>query len=137
MTKNMELGLFISRVMLGISFFIHGFAKFQGGIEKTAGWFESMGIPGFLAYVVATIELVGGVAMILGLGTQVIAVLFGIIMVVAILKVKLSAGFLGNGQMAGYELDLLLLVLSTLLALNGSRLYSLDQHLYPLRSKKG
>jgi putative oxidoreductase len=129
MTKNVELGLLISRIMLGISFFVHGLSKFQGGIGNTANWFDSIGIPGLLAYVVATIELVGGLLMILGLGTRIIAVLFGIIMLVAILKVKLSAGFLGDGQRSGYELDLVLLALSSLLALSGSRLYSLD-HLF-------
>lgn len=101
-----------------------------------AGWFDSIGIPGFLAYVVATIELVGGLAMILGLGTQIVAVLFGLIMIVAILVVKWSAGFLGSGQMPGYELELILLVLSSLIALGGSRLYSLDQLFFGSRSKK-
>jgi putative oxidoreductase len=136
MNKNLEIGLLISRIILGLSFFIHGLVKFQGGIGNIAGWFDSMGIPGFLAYAVATIELVGGLAMILGLGTRIVAVLFGIIMIAAIFTVKLSAGFLGNGQMVGYELELILLALSALLALSGSRLYSLEQLFFSPRSQK-
>jgi len=46
-------------------------------------------------------------------------------MVGAILLVKLAAGFAGNGQMPGYELDLAFLAMAIYLALNGSRLYSL------------
>ena len=76
--KN-EVGALILRVALGITFFIHGFVKFQGGIENQVGWFSSIGLPGFLAYVVAIIELVGGFALIIGLGTKVISVLLAII----------------------------------------------------------
>ena len=35
MLKNYEISTLILRVVLGITFFIHGFAKFQGGIENT------------------------------------------------------------------------------------------------------
>lgn len=50
-------------------------------------------------------------------------------MLVAILKVKLAAGFLGNGQGAGYELDLALMVMALYLALGGSSFLSLDSKL--------
>ena len=124
--KN-EVGALILRVVLGITFFIHGFVKFQGGIENQVGWFSSIGLPGFLAYVVAIIELVGGFALFIGLGTKVISALLAILMIGATVKVKLSLGFLGNGQMAGYELDLALLAMAAYLAINGSKLLSLNQ----------
>ena len=76
--KN-EVGALILRVVLGITFFIHGFVKFQGGIENQVGWFSSIGLPGFLAYVVAIIELVGGFALFIGLGTKIISVLLAIL----------------------------------------------------------
>jgi putative oxidoreductase len=124
--KN-EVGALILRVVLGITFFIHGFVKFQGGIENQVGWFSSIGLPGFLAYVVAIIELVGGFALFIGLGTKVISALLAILMIGATVKVKLSLGFLGNGQMAGYELDLALLSMAAYLAINGSKLLSMNQ----------
>ncbi|GAA0370818.1 hypothetical protein GCM10008968_28310 [Bacillus horti] len=65
-----------------------------------------MGIPRFMAYVVAVIELIGGLALVLGLGTRIVSALFAIIMLGAIFIVKIPAGFLGDGQSAGYELDL-------------------------------
>ncbi|OZI13209.1 oxidoreductase [Bacillaceae bacterium SAS-127] len=136
MTKKHELGALILRVMLGLTFFIHGLAKFQGGIENIAGWFDSIGIPSFMAYIVAAVELVGGVALILGLGTRIIAGLFVIVMLVAISKVKLAAGFMGNGEMAGYEFDLALMAMSVYLIIAGSSLYSLDQLVLGKNSKE-
>ncbi|WP_078411547.1 DoxX family protein [Priestia abyssalis] len=126
MNMKYEGSSLLLRLILGITFFLHGLSKFQGGINNAAGWFDSIGIPGFLAYVVAIIELAGGIAMILGLGTRIVAVLFAIVMLGAIFTVKLSAGFMGNGQAAGYELDLVLLAVSIYFAVNGSRLWSFD-----------
>lgn len=130
MVRKDELGLTLLRLILGITFLIHGLDKFQGGIANTAAFFESLGMPGFAAYVVALVELLGGIAMILGLGTRVVAGLFAIIMAVAILKVKLAIGFLGNGQMAGYELDFILLVISVYLALKNRTSWALDNILF-------
>jgi len=111
MNRN-EIGKVILRAVLGLIFFIHGFSKFQGGISNIVSFFDSLGIPGFMAYIVATIELLGGLALILGIGTRIIALLFVLIMLGAIFTTKLSAGFLGNGQMAGYEFELVLLAVS-------------------------
>ncbi len=122
-----ELGALILRVTLGVIFFVHGFVKFQGGIENTVGWFESIGLPGFMVYAVAGIELVGGIALIIGLATRLVSALLALLMIGATLKVKLAVGFLGNGQMAGYELDLAFLAMSIYLVINGSKLLSVNQ----------
>lgn len=132
MTRNVEAGGLILRLVVGLTFFIHGVVKFQGGIENIAGWFSTLGLPGFLAYIVAMIELVGGIVLILGLGTRIVSAFFIVIMLGAIFTAKLSSGFLGNGQMAGYELDVLLMAMSAYLLLNGSTMYSFDS----LLSKK-
>jgi putative oxidoreductase len=128
MNKN-DIAKFILRVILGLTFFIHGLVKFQGGIANTAGYFDSLGIPGFMAYVVATIELLGGLAMIIGIGTKIVGILFAIIMIGAIFTAKLSLGFLGNGQMAGYELDLILLGASVYFVLADRSVLSADHKL--------
>lgn len=70
MKNKFEVSTLILRVILGGSFFIHGLVKFQGGIENIAGWFDSIGLPGALAYVVAFVEMVGGLALIIGFGTR-------------------------------------------------------------------
>jgi putative oxidoreductase len=125
MTGKYEAGALILRLVIGITFLIHGLAKFQMGLGNVSGFFQSMGVPGFMAYVVATIEVVGGIAMILGLGTRIVSILFAIVMLGAIFTAKLKAGFMGNAHMPGYELELALLAISISLALTGSRLYSL------------
>lgn len=126
MEQKQQWGALVLRLVLGVTFLVHGLAKFQGGIGQVAGWFESMGIPGFLATVVAAIELVGGIALILGFGTRIASLFLSIILVVATFKVKWAAGFMGNGQMAGYELDLSLLAIAIYLALNGSSFLAVD-----------
>ncbi|PIC78353.1 oxidoreductase [Sporosarcina sp. P19] len=133
--KKIEISIFLLRIMLGISFFVHGFVKFQDRIENTAGWFESIGIPGFLAYFVGAVEVIGGIALILGLGTRVVSALLAIIMVGAILKVKLSAGFLGTADKVGYELDLVLLVIAIFLTVNGSKIWAVDQVIFNKNKK--
>ncbi|THE09313.1 DoxX family protein [Bacillus timonensis] len=127
MENKIELGSLIIRVVLGITFFIHGLVKFQDGIENTVVWFDSIGLPGVLAYGVAGIELVGGIMLVLGLFSRIVSILFAIVMVGAIVKVKLAIGFLGNGQMAGYELDLAFLAMAVMLAITGSKAFALDQ----------
>lgn len=126
MNKKYEIGALILRLITGFTFFLHGLSKFQGGIENTVGFFSSVGIPGFLAYIVAIIELAGGALMILGLGTRIIGVLFAVVMLGAIFTVKLSAGFMGTDGGAGYEFDVALLAMSVSLALSGSSMLSFD-----------
>ncbi|WP_077210749.1 DoxX family protein [Bacillus dakarensis] len=125
MNQKFEITTLILRVVLGITFFVHGLDKFQGGIENTAGWFASIGLPGFLAYGVAVIELVGGILLIIGLASRVVSGLLAVVMIGAILKVKIAAGFLG-----GYELDLALLAMAAVIAINGSKLLAVDQFLF-------
>ena len=104
MNKNVEIGSLIIRLVLGFTFLVHGFQKWQGGIENTVGFFDSLGIPGFMAYIVATIELVGGVLIILGLATRVVAALFVAVMLGAIFTAKLKSGFVGGLFVPGHVL---------------------------------
>ncbi|MGN4741296.1 DoxX family protein [Bacillus cereus group sp. MYBK227-1] len=112
---NQYIGNLVIRIVLGITFFAHGLAKFQSGIDNVAGWFTSIGLPGSLAYGVATIELVGGVLLIIGLGVRYVGLLFALILFGAIVKVNGSAGLLGDGKNPGFELDLALLAMGAYL----------------------
>ncbi|KXH78338.1 DoxX family protein [Sporosarcina sp. HYO08] len=129
MGSRYEWSLLILRVVLGITFLIHGVAKFQMGLGNVAGWFESIGILGFLGYVVAFIELFGGIALIFGIGTRVVSVLIALVLLGAIFKAKLSLGFMGS-EAAGYELDVALLSIAGVLLISGSQLFALDKKLF-------
>jgi putative oxidoreductase len=131
MKNNYELSLLVIRLVLGMTFVWHGIAKFQMGLGNVAGWFESIGLFGILGYIVAFIELIGGIALILGVGTRVVALLLASVMIGAIFTVKMSAGFI-----EGYELDLALLAMAAALIVSGSKLFALDQKLFIANEEK-
>ena len=57
----------VLRVTSGVAFLAHGWLKVSVfTILGTVGFFESLGLPGFLAYLVILGELGGGLALILG-----------------------------------------------------------------------
>jgi uncharacterized membrane protein YphA (DoxX/SURF4 family) len=117
----------IMRVVVGIIFLAHGIDKLDSGLDNIAGWFGSVGLPPFLAFLVAYIEILGGAALIIGLGSRWAAILFAIIMAGAIMTVKLPAGLLGDGKTAGYELDLALLAVSLYIAASPKLGYGVGQ----------
>jgi uncharacterized membrane protein YphA (DoxX/SURF4 family) len=114
-----EWSMIIIRVSLGIIFLAHGVQKISG-MDGIVQWFGSIGLPPALAYVVATIETVGGAFLILGLFTRVAAAGILFVMLGAIFSVKLSKGFIG-----GYEFDVSLLAMALSLILSGSNTLSL------------
>jgi putative oxidoreductase len=119
-------GTALLRLAVGTIFVAHGAQKlFQFGPAGVAGFFESVGIPFALAnaYVVIGIELVGGLAMIAGLGTRVVGVLFAAVMAVAFATVHLPAGFFLPD---GYEFVLVLFAASVTLALQGGGALAVD-----------
>jgi putative oxidoreductase len=112
-------GLALLRIILGIVFFAHGYLKFfKMGMDGVVGFFTSLGIPApeVAAWGVTMLEMVGGLALILGLFTPVLGVLFAIEMAGVIYFAKRGEGFFAP---KGYEFELTLLVASLALALTG------------------
>ena len=102
--SNVKLGQLVLRVTLGSVFLVHGIQKLSN-MEGTIGFFGMLGFSAFMAWVVALVETIGGVAVILGIGTRVAASLLAIIMLVVIIYVK-------KGDFKKEELDIVLLGLS-------------------------
>jgi putative oxidoreductase len=102
------LAIVVLRVILGGTMFWHGLKKFDGGISGVKGFYDFLNIPapGLMAYVVALLELVGGILIVLGIGTRVIAALFVVELLVAVFLYKYGkdVGFIGAKE-AGAELD--------------------------------
>jgi len=64
------------RVALGAMFIAHALVKvFVFTLPGTVQFFESLGLPGVMAYATVAAELVGGVMLILGIGTRWVAAL--------------------------------------------------------------
>ena len=125
-----DLAMTIIRVVVGIVFFVHGWQKvFTFGFEGVGGFFGSLGIPaaGFFAIVVSLLELLGGLALILGIGTRVVGLLLAIDMLVALLVVHLPNGFFVSDN--GYELVLVLGAAALAFAITGASSISLDNRL--------
>ena len=123
-------GLAILRVVVGIVFLVHGFQKlFLMGFGGVAGMMEGLGVPapGMFAVILTLVELLGGLALILGLFTRVAAIPLAIDMLVAILTVHLPNGF--SAVNGGYEFTLVLLAASIALAVAGSGEAALDRML--------
>ncbi len=116
----------ILRVVTGLMFFMHGYAKFTMGTEAVTGFFGGIGVP--LANIVAPIviygEMIGGVMLILGLFTHWVSKLNIIIILGAIYFVHLQNGY--SGTDGGYEYPLLILAVSFLILTQGAGKYSLD-----------
>jgi putative oxidoreductase len=97
------------RLVVGIVFVMHGGQKlFQFGLGGTTAFMGQLGLPlpGLAALVVIAVELGGGLAILLGLFTRVVAVLLAFDMLVALLTVHLRNGFFLPG---GVEFVLTLL----------------------------
>ncbi len=125
-----DLAMTIIRVIVGIAFFAHGWQKvFTFGFAGTGGFFESLGIPaaGFFAIVVSLLELLGGLALILGIGTRIVGLLLAIDMFTALLVVHLPNGFFVSEN--GYELVLVLGTAALAFAITGASTVSLDNRL--------
>ena len=69
-----DIGVLILRVGLGIVFIAHGHLKvFVFTLPHAAEVFIGHGIPGWTAYPVAFIEIVGGIMLVLGIGTRLVS----------------------------------------------------------------
>ncbi|MFH0806696.1 MAG: DoxX family protein [Candidatus Brennerbacteria bacterium] len=117
-----DWALLILRVALGVILVAHGYPKFRD-LKGTAAWMGSVGLrPGIaFALVAAVLEVFGGLALIMGLLTQLVAVLVAVQLLVAMLKVNWTKGLVG-----GYEFDLILFAAAALLATTGGGLFGLD-----------
>lgn len=117
--QNVDVGLLFLRIAVGVTFIAHGVAKFQN-LEGTVGFFAGLGLASFFAYLVATVEVAGGLAVLLGIFTDIAGILLAIVMVGAITLVKFSKGFLG-----GYELEAVLFLAALGIAFAGAGKYAL------------
>lgn len=115
-----EHGIFLLRVTLGVMFLAHGGLKlFVFTPAGTYGYFESIGFPGFFAYLTIAGELAAGIALVAGIYTRLAAL--------ATLPILLGAAYVhaGNGWVfsntgGGWEFPVILVVLVIVQAMLGS-----------------
>ncbi|MBI2888910.1 MAG: DoxX family protein [Candidatus Liptonbacteria bacterium] len=121
-----DWGILLLRVVFGIVFVVHGWPKIRNWGE-TAKNFEAMGFrPGnVLGPVVAIVEFFGGIALVVGLWTQLVAALLLLqFVIITIWKLKNGQKFVG-----GWEYDLVLLAIAALFLVLGAGAFSFDHTL--------
>jgi putative oxidoreductase len=114
------------RLTLGGLFLTHLALKFFVFTPAgTAAFFGKVGLPPALAYVVMSAELLGGVALILGVWTRLAAILLTPILLGAIFTVHGGAGFFFNNANGGWEYPAFWIVALVVQALLGDGIYAL------------
>ncbi len=114
--------LLIIRLLVGITFVLHGSQKVFGlfggpGLSRFAEYITTLGFPGVLGYCAAFTELIGGVLLVFGIVPKIAAFFLILVMLVALWKVHLHRGlFIQNG---GYEYVLNLIILLIVIIIAG------------------
>lgn len=94
----------VLRVALGVLALAHGLLKIIVFTPAgTVGFFESLGLPGALAYATIAIEVVGGLALIAGVLTRYVAIAMVPVLIGSIVFAHGSAGWLFSNEGGGWE----------------------------------
>jgi putative oxidoreductase len=129
----------LARLGVGVVFIAHGWQKIQVGVTATAHSFDHLGVPvPTAAAVYATfVELLGGAALILGLGLPVAGLLLFVDMLGAFIFVNAEHGLFVTDQgvaKEGFELVLVLGLASLLFAVGAGGRLTLDSRIFPRRT---
>ena len=127
------------RLIVGFGFLEHGFAKLTRGPDAFANILQAMGVPGphFMAWATILVEILGGLAVILGAFVTLASLPMAAVLLVAMFTVHLPYGFSSIKLQAvtaagaqfgppGYEVDLLYLACLATLVLGGSGPLAID-----------
>lgn len=134
-TNTTTIGATILRIALGGLFLAHAALKiFAYTPAGTVHFFESVGVPGYVAYLVMAGELIGGIALVLGIYTRVVALALIVPPLGAIVAVHGTAGFFFNNANGGWEFPAFWIVALVVQALIGDGLYALKPAPFPGRA---
>jgi len=134
-SRNPAIAALVLRTSLGTMFIAHALLKyFVFTLPGTAQFFQSLGLPGVLGYATFAAELVGGILLIAGVQTRIVAV--------ALVPVLLGATWAhaGNGWLftspnGGWEYPAFLAAAAIVQALLGDGKYALGSTLFSTTTK--
>jgi putative oxidoreductase len=131
--------LFAKRLLVGFGFMAHGYAKLSRGADRFAAILPHLNVPlpALAAWLTIGTEILGGLAMFLGVFVAWASIPMAVVLLVAAATVHLQYGFssirlLGVSSSGatfgpiGYELDLLYIAVLATLALAGPGPLAID-----------
>jgi len=136
------------RLIVGYGFIAHGYAKFARGPDTFAIVLNTLGVPlpFLLAWVTSLVEMIGGLAVLLGVFVPIVSVPMAIVLLTALFTVHLPYGFFSvklaevtasdvKFGPVGYEIILLYLAGLLSLAIGGAGPLSIDRWLCANRNR--
>ncbi|TCT07002.1 DoxX family protein [Paralcaligenes ureilyticus] len=115
----------VARLTLGAILLAHGLTKLLVfTLPGTAAFFASVGFPGWTAYIVTPLEILGGLAILLGYRARIAAIITLPILLGA-LSVHAGNGWSFTNAHGGWEFPAALVLLGVIVALLGEGRYAL------------
>ena len=135
-TKTAPYGALLLRVSMGILFILHGaYLKiFVFTMAGAAGYFQSLGLPGWFAWMVLLYETLGGILLVVGVQVRPIAVFLGIHLLFAAYLGHAGAGWVFSNEGGGYEFPVFWAIVCFALALLGDGANALKASSWPKSS---
>jgi len=125
MNNQSDYAAFLLRIVLGTMFIAHGLLKvLVFTLPGTVGFFESVGFPGWSAYVVTFAEIGGGVLLLAGVATRVVSLALVPVLLGATL-VHSGNGWVFSNANGGWEYPAFLTAVALVQALLGSGRFAL------------
>jgi putative oxidoreductase len=120
-TRNADYAAFVLRLSLGTMYVAHGTMKLVVfGPAGTAGFFEAIGLPGILGYATMYAEIFGGLALILGIGSRLVAAALVPVLIGSILFVHGDKGWVFSAPGGGWEYPAFLVAASIVQVMLGN-----------------
>jgi putative oxidoreductase len=130
------------RLIVGLGFVEHGYAKLSRGADAFIAILHAIGVPfaGLFGWATIAVEIIGGLLILFGAFVPVAALAMIIVLLVAIFTVHLPNGFSSIKLMSydamgahfgqpGYETDLLYVAALLALCIGGAGSFSVDRYL--------
>jgi putative oxidoreductase len=127
--QQSDLAAFTLRIGLGVMYLAHSLVLKLGtfGLHGTAQFFVAVGLPGWLAYLTFAAEAIGGVLLLLGVGSRWVALSLLPALAGAIIWVHAANGWVFTAPNGGWEYPAFLIVASVVQALLGDGAFALTK----------